>query len=158
MREPPKHQQCANPHSQAQELLHPKVHPKPGPCARRSQARWAPQALHPHKTNPYQLEEQEMCFHVLRMALNVSESSEAFLKVINISSSCSSANSTPNMGHASLAEEDKENTPLLRLSYPTHRVKCSFQPNFGAQQRWEQAALPFLEGSLQSSCKQLHTL
>lgn len=74
---------------------------------------------------------------------------EAFLKVINISSSCSSGSSTPNIRHTSLAEEDKENTPLLRLrECLTHRVKCSFQPSCGAQQRWEQAALPFLEGSL----------
>lgn len=48
-----------------------------------------------------------------------------------------------------MAEEDTENTPLpsLRQSH-THRVKRSFQPIFEAQQRWEQAALPFLEGSL----------
>lgn len=47
-----------------------------------------------------------------KMSLSHPESS---LKVINKSSSCSSGSSTPNICHASMAEEDKENTSLLRL-------------------------------------------
>lgn len=72
---------------------------------------------------------------------------ESFLKVISISSPCFPGSCTANICHAPMAEENKEKASLLRLRQ-CHTVKCSFQPIFEAQQRWEQAALPFLEGSL----------